>query len=201
MSGYVNLKNINYNGTIEEIPCIDATKKVLEGLGELVPPDQFDSTKIIFRNILKDPQTNRTIIIPEKETEGNFDVWEGRTGIIHAENKAVESGRYSVAHQYPKDRYKFVFREVNYHPEGSQLIMPSDSDPFILILGDTLKNLKAYSFDGSHGFHIYPGVWHQPPIIHYSGRVTFRNKQAATHLCVLYDSLKEDNKLLSFSYV
>jgi len=200
MSGYADLTKIKLDEVkIEEIPCVDATAETLRGLGELVSFDNFESTKIIFTSTLKDSRTNKPVIIPENETSGKFHVWTSY-GIVHAENTAVDSGLYSVAIQHPKNKYRFIIREINYHPEGSQLVMSLDGDPFILILGNTLENIKAYSFDGSQGFHIYPGIWHQPPIIHYPERITFLDKQAATHLCVLHDFFTEENKVLSFSY-
>ena len=198
MSGYANLREFTKNSPTVEIPCVDATPKSLNGLGRIINPSDFKSHKVTYTH-MKDHVTGRLLIIPREETEGKFYVWQ-ENGFSFARNEAVGSGLYTVAKVDVDNPYKFYFREVNYHPECTQIVIPEEKSPFIMILGTSPESLKAYIFDGSCGFEIFSGIWHQPPVLHYTGRLTFLNKQAKSHICVVYDSVKEHGYWLSFSY-
>ena len=186
MSGYANFNNLTEQSKIREIPLIKATPENTKLLGSYV--DDFDEQKVTFETLF-DPKTCRPYIIPKEVTEGKFDVW--NTGVIsHAENHAVGSGLYNVAKLMDNKMY---VREVNYHPEGSQIVFPEDKKPFVMILGTKILNISAYMFDGTKGFEIDAGIWHQPPVLLERERMTFKNKQPKSHICVLYDSVMEDN--------
>jgi hypothetical protein len=163
-----------------------------------VTPSEVETYRVTFAD-MKDARTGRVLTIPRDEAVGKFDVWQ-ENGFCHAENHAVKSGLYTVAKVDDADPYKFYFRELNYHPDGTQMVVPLDKSPFIMLLGSSPSSLKAYIFDGTHGFDIFPGVWHQPPLLHYEGRMTFANKQAASHICAVYDSVKETGTWLFFEY-
>jgi len=196
MSGYASFDNFHTTGTLIEIPCIDATPETLKGLGHIVK--NFEDCPVMFKD-MTDSVNGLPLIIPRKEAVGNFEVWQ-KDGYSYAENHAVGSGLYTVAKVDEKDLYKFYIREVNYHPETSQVVFPVEKSPFILVLGTQTDKLKAFVFDGSCGFSISPRVWHQPPILHYYGNLTFQNKQAESHICVLHDSVKSSNVWYTFSY-
>lgn len=198
MSGYASFSEFSTK-YIMDIPCIDVedNKELLKDLGTFVAKKDFN-TPIIY-NDLWDSKTNRKMIIPKKEAIGKFDVWQ-KEGFSFAENHAVGSGLYTVAKVDEKNPYRFYFREVNYHPESSQMVIPEEDSPFVLILGKDPRQLKAFVFNGTCGFHISPGIWHQPPILHYEGKISFNNKQAESHICVVYDSVKEDGYWLGFTY-
>jgi ureidoglycolate hydrolase len=165
----------------------------MKHLGEFVEPSKFHESKVTYVNPV-DKRTGREMIVPRKETVGKFDVWNDN-GTCHAENHAVNSGLYNVAKLVDNSYY---FREVNYHPECSQIVCPDEKNPFILILGVSHDDLGAYMFDGTMGFAIAPGIWHQPPITTLGKRTTFNNKQAESHICVLYDSVQEDKRWMKF---
>jgi hypothetical protein len=192
MSGYADL-NIECDKG-KQIPFVVATSDNTRHLGTFVSTSDFENTALIYKNTLYEKDSTRPIIIPQKEVTGEFLVWESEN-IMCAENKAVGSGMYTVA---KRNNDVVYIREANYHPESSQLVCPVARTPFVLVLGSTIDNLTAYYFYGDSGFHINPGVWHQPPINLQPGTITFKDKQAMTHLCVLYDSIIENNRWLYF---
>lgn len=198
MSGYASFDNFSQECTVVQIPCVEATLKSIEGLGKFVSKEELKNHTVTFSEV-KDARTQRFLEVPRVETEGKFNVWQ-KKGFSFAENHAVESGLYTVAKMDDKNPYKFYFREVNYHPDGTQLVFPEDGSPFILILGSSPEELKALIFDGSCGFDIFPGIYHQPPVLHYFGAVTFFNKQPKSHICSVYDSVEENGYWWSFEY-
>jgi hypothetical protein len=173
-------------------------------MGNLVDDFDREKCKLVqwpkssFRTVMKD--TGYSPI-----TEDKFHIWwEGDKA--HGENLAVDSGKYTVGMLDPRNPQYLLTREMNYHPDGSQIFYPEQREPFIMILGIPGDNIElenkakdghwrgkfaAFYFDGSKGVHLYPSVWHQPPIS-LTAQQVFRNKQAATHACVGYDSIREE---------
>jgi ureidoglycolate hydrolase len=199
MNTYTGFENFSLNTPIGEIECIEANPIVLKELGEMILPSEFDNKKLTF-NEVKDASTNRPMVITQKETIETFHVCQYK-GYILSQNHTIKSNIYTVAKLDNINPYKFYIREVYYHPECSKIIMSKNEDPFILVLGKTPRSLKAYIFNGSSGFSIFPGIWHQSPIIHYTGKVEFLHKQGDSRISVIYDSMKEHKKWMSFSYI
>ena len=58
--------------------------------------------------------------------------------------------------------------------------------------GDDVKpeDFVAFHFDGRHGVHIDPGVWHQP-VFPVGERATFDDRQGKVHACVAVDFVSE----------
>ncbi len=64
----------------------------------------------------------------------------------------------------PRDQV--LLWHMNYHPDGGQLFWPLTRQPFIVpvaLPGDNFAPGKAVAFwcDGSRGFYIHPGIWHE----------------------------------------
>ena len=77
---------------------------------------------------------------------------------------------------------------INYHPDGGQVFASRHRRPFLLLLappGDDVapEDCVALHSDGSVGFHIDPGVWHQAPFT-LAGDDVFDNKQGRVHAVV-----------------
>lgn len=212
MSGYAEYSKNNLdNQNIIDLPLIIATDYSLAGLGYIV--EDYDDSKVdlvqwpkyIGKRKLEKGTGYSTV------SEGTFRTW-WKDDVSHAENHTVNSGCYKVS-MYHKNR--FITREMNYHPEGGQIIFPKEKKPFIVFLGTlgddiyynpdisvisgTKRSINnkffAFYFDGSKGLHINTGVWHQPPIpvSRDDSGLEFFDKQGSVHGCVLYDSLSEHN--------
>ena len=184
-----------------DVPVRKATEFTLRGLGQLV--QNYDEATVT--QVQWPPRGTRSVCSGTGlggVTEGEFSFWwEG--DMLLAKNAAV-GGSYKVCRSetipdgLSTIRYAYT-REANYHPDGGQIIYPNEKVPFYLLLapeGDdvTPKSFKAFYFDGTCGFQIAPGVWHQPAIP--VRDTTFRNKQGSIHACVAYDSKDEHNMLL-----
>lgn len=213
MSGYAEYDlpdefNIGY------LPTVVATNHSLRNLGNLV--DDFDDEKVIIE---KWPLNGPRKLMPRTGlgpvTQGDFRVW-WEDDLLHGENHSVESGLYNIARVHPKDKDILLTREMNYHPDGGQVIFPKERKPFLVLLGnqgddiqwDLHKSLgvpgyqvtkfACFYFDGSKGLHIHPNVWHQPPIP-LTEELEFKDKQGAVHGCVGYDSVKEHDLWMAFN--
>ncbi len=93
------------------------------------------------------------------------------------------------------DRTRIYVREANYHPDGSQVFFPRDSQPFIALLakpGDDIKpeDFIAFHCDGTFGINLLPGVWHQP-VFPLADHVVFDDKQGKVHACIAVDFVIE----------
>jgi len=112
-----------------------------------------------------------------------------------------------VTGRLDKSRDHVLVRDANYHPDGGQVFFPPPGGrPYVLLLasadrGDDVRpeHFRAFHFDGSAGFQIAPGVWHNAPYFPRptsGGRgdemeMTFRNKQSSVYACVLTDVVRE----------
>ena len=70
-------------------------------------------------------------------------------------------------HEDTESRVGVVTREANYHPDGGQIVCPTDQSPFVALLAlpkddVTPGDFVAFYCDGSFGIHINANVWHQP---------------------------------------
>jgi len=213
MSGYADYDNIDLDTEkVINLPLVIATEESLAGLGRLVPNFEDEEVDLVqwpkkgFRDLER--KTGFTPI-----TEGTFRTWwDGQ--MAHAENHSVESGKYNVAidisTENANEQLSLLTREMNYHPDGGQVIFPKEKKPFLVFLGvpgDMIQigkkvegymcvKFAAFYFDGFHGLHINPNVWHQPPVP-LANSLEFHDKQGAVHGCVAYDSVKENKVWLS----
>jgi hypothetical protein len=85
-------------------------------------------------------------------------------------------------------REQILVSLINYHPDGGQVFASRHRRPFLLLLappGDGVKaeDCVALHSDGSVGFHIDPGVWHQAPFT-LAQEDVFENKQGRVHAVV-----------------
>jgi len=162
----------------------------VDGLGELV--DSFRDTPLCTRVSFVHPDHPELPTLWDgRETEGLFAVWwandpsGGR--VARGLNSAVDSSLYTVARATPSGLW--LCAEVNAHLDASQLLYPVNRAPFVLTLGRTPDTVKAYVFDGSCGFSIAPGVFHNPAVP-VDGPVIFQNRQGLSHPCTLYNHLE-----------
>ena len=134
--------------------------------------------------------------------EGHFTVfWDGT--YVRGRNDAVArtyvTGRLP-ANTKPGERESVLVRDLNYHPDGSQVFYPTKPTPYVMLMappGDdvTLDDFVAFYFDGSFGFHIKANVWHQSPYP-LDDEAVFANKQGKVHGCVDVDTAEEFGKYL-----
>ncbi len=185
------------------VPLLAATAETLQGYGRLVA--DFVRAEV---TIVTWPQPGWRSIVPGTGNEGGTveDSFEmvRRGEIQHAVNHAV--GRSYVTGWFadpanaaedraPADTSRIFTHEANYHPDGGQIFFPRDKAPFVALLakaGDdvTPEDFRAFSFDGSFGLHIDPGVWHQP-MFPLGPRAAFDDKQGRVHACIAVDFVTE----------
>ena len=133
---------------------------------------------------------------------GDFDLhWQGKELKLDWKIEEAKANNYGVRGNYTVGVLAedlpntFLVREAGYHPDGGQVTMPTDGRSFIALMappGDDLtpEHFVAFFFDGSFGFQMFPGVWHQPPIPLATKQYYF-NKQGAIHACVQVDTVDE----------
>ncbi len=190
------------------VPLVRATPESLRGCGELVGDRRDFEVEIVpwplagWRKL--DPGTG----IEGGTTSGHFEfVWRG--DLLYGRNEAVD-GHYlfgwscdpeaASAENPAPDRSQILLWHANYHPDGGQLFYPLDGCPFVTIAappGDDIspESFTAFYFDGSQGFYIHPGVWHEAIIpLRDSGR--FYDEQGRVHGRVSCNFAKEFGVLL-----
>ena len=184
-------------------PLVRATPESLNGYGHLV--ENFATGKV---TIVTWPQPGWRPIVDGTGNEGGvvedtFEM-ERRGQIQYAVNHAVDR-RYVTGwfddpataseHAAPKNPRLLYTHEANYHPDGGQIFFPRTGAAFVALLakpGDDVKpeDFVAFHFDGRHGVHIDPGVWHQP-VFPVGERATFDDRQGKVHACVAVDFVSE----------
>jgi ureidoglycolate lyase len=186
-----------------EVPLIRATEESVKGYGCLVQdPNELEI------EITRWPQQGWRPIDEGTGDEGGWVEgtfkcnWAG--DVLYGENDAVK-GRYvlgwSVDPQSaqtdretaPRDRV--LLWHMNYHPDGGQLFSPFENKPFVLPLappGDDLTPEKVVAFwcDGSKGFYIHAGIWHEG-IFPVEREQRFLDRQGKVHARVSADIGKE----------
>ncbi len=177
------------------IPVVKGTAESLQGYGRIV--EDKDSAIV---DIVTWPALGWRKVVPGTGNEagtskGLFEMhWEG--DYCYATNHAIKAKYLTAWSCYPTEakhdstapRRLIITHEANYHPDGGQFVYPLNKKPFILILalpGDDIspKDFVAFYFDGTAGFHINPGVWHQPafPL---EESLELYNEQGAVHACI-----------------
>jgi len=146
-------------------------------------------------------------VLSQLPVEGKFRMrWDG--DILYGSNLVVgvpfKLG-YPCARRTADGSQDYILvRDVNYHPDGSQVFFPPEGRPFVMLLaladfGDDIRpeHFRAFYFDGSTGFHIAPAVWHftpyfqPPPCTSEKDEMVFDNKQSSVYACVGADTVKE----------
>eukprot|EP00053_Salpingoeca_punica_P013246 m.119403 g.119403 ORF g.119403 m.119403 type:complete len:237 (-) comp16150_c0_seq1:2032-2742(-) len=215
-SGHASYKELEYQQVpehrIHQVPLVRATPESTRGFGTMFPYDQYDEQKVEIvpwprpagaRPIDAGSGVNGGVV------EGQFlFAWDEK--YLHARNFAV-GGDYitgSLVKHSPdgKRREAVLVREANFHPDGGQVVAPMQKgDEFILLLAKPTENITpanfvAFYFDGSMGFQISPGTWHQPayPL---ADAAQFKNKQGRVHACVTFDSVSEFDKWMEIPLI
>lgn len=180
---------------IVDVPVVDATPESTKGYGVILKREGDHEVEIAPWP----QQTERPVIKGDEgcTVEGTFTMeWVGRRCL--AINNAV-GAQYITGLVYREN--DILTHEANYHPDGSQNIFPISPDPFVLMLskkessriGDIgPEDFKAFRFDGTKGFSIHPGVWHQPAYPLWRSRsMRFSDEQGAVHACVPVNFVRE----------
>jgi len=182
-----------------DVPLIEATAQSAKGYGYLV--DDPDDCEI---EIVTWPAQGWRPVDQETGNEGGFveGIFRGdwRGDVLMGTNDAV-GGHYvlgwSTDPQNADSDRQTVTRErvllwhLNYHPDGGQLFYPMDKKPFVVPLalpGDDLTPDKVVAFwcDGSQGFYIHPGIWHEG-IFPVENEQRFLDRQGRVHARISCD--------------
>jgi hypothetical protein len=184
---------------LHEVPLIEATPESLEGYGYLVDHPEDCEIEIVrwpaqgWRPVDEDTGDEAGWV------EGTFSsTWKG--DVLYGINDAV-GGHYvlgwSTDPQSAQTERQTVPRErvllwhLNYHPDGGQLFMPLDGQPFVFpaaLPGDDITPDKVVAFhcDGSKGLYIHPNIWHEGVFAVNDGQ-RFLDRQGRVHARVSCD--------------
>ena len=189
---------------LHDVPLIVATDESVRGYGALVEhPDDIEI------EIVRWPATGWRQVDEDSGdeagwVEGTFHgAWQG--DVLFGRNDAV-SGHYvlgwsttdpaaSRTDRQTVGREKAVLWHLNYHPDGGQLFFPKDKSPFVVpvaLPGDDLavEQVIAFWCDGSRGFYIHPGIWHDG-IFPVSDQQRVLDRQGRVHARVSCDLASE----------
>ena len=204
----VELGDITYRPTrgarrLHRIEIVDATEANLKGYGCLVEASHSFPIEIVrwpaqgWRPIDAGSGDQGGV------TEGLFEfAWRGET--LYARNNAVGDAYLfgwsawpeSAATEGPaRPRDRVLVWRANYHPDGGQLVWPTQGESFVVPLappGDdvTPESFTAFWCDGTCGLYVRPGVWHGPFVPH-ADAATFLDRQGRVHARVSVDFPKE----------
>jgi len=182
---------------IYDVPALPMTPDNVTGYGRIVT--DFDAAEVA---ITQWPAQGARPVAHGRGggvAEGPFEM-EWRSGVLHGRNRGVGGEHILGWSRHPDEagndkasgpRDRIFVREANYHPDGGQVFVSRGGHPFVMLLakpGDNIQptDFVAFHSDGSAGFHIDPGVWHQAALTAADADV-FDNKQGAVHACVLCD--------------
>ncbi|MCH9631640.1 MAG: Ureidoglycolate lyase [Chlamydiia bacterium] len=167
---------------IVDVPVVVATEENTKGFGNFVTDYENETVDIVQWPYFG----KRTITLGKGGgiVEGLFKIyWENN--LCYASNEAVNDS-YITGKAIG---CSILTHEANYHPDGSQIFFPKEKKPFILFLSKNKSDnispgdFVAFVFDGSMGFKIDAGIWHQPPFAG-ENSIVFQDKQGAVHACV-----------------
>jgi len=194
---------------LTDVPLIEATAKSVKDYGYLV--DDPDSCEI---EIVTWPAQGWRPVDQETGNQGGFveGVFRGewRGDVLMGTNDAV-GGHYvlgwSTDPQFASSESQTVARDqvllwhFNYHPDGGQLFFPLEKKPFVVpvaLAGDDLSPDKVIAFwcDGSQGFYIHPGIWHEG-IFPVEAEQDFLDRQGRVHARISCDIGEEFGVYLS----
>ncbi len=184
---------------IHQVPVKPMTPENARGLGRVI--DDFDGAEV---TIVAWPRRSWRAVTHGNEggvTQGAFKTaWRGEVLIGLSEAFEVDDFHTEYVLGWSRDparadprarrpvREQILVSLINYHPDGGQVFTSRHRRPFLLLLappGDDLtpEDCVALHSDGSVGFHIDPGVWHQAPFTLAEDDV-FDNKQGRVHAVV-----------------
>ena len=192
-----------------DVPLIEATADSVKDYGYLV--DDPDTCEI---EIVTWPAQGWRPVDQETGNQGGTveGVFRGewRGDVLMGSNDAV-GGHYvlgwSTDPQYASVETQTVGRDqvllwhFNYHPDGGQLFFPLEKKPFVVpvaLAGDDLSPDKVIAFwcDGSQGFYIHPGIWHEG-IFPVEDEQNFLDRQGRVHARISCDIGEEFGVYLS----
>jgi len=192
-----------------DVPLIEATAESVKGYGYLV--DDPDTCEI---EIVTWPAQGWRPIDQETGNQGGTveGIFRGewRGDVLMGSNDAV-GGHYvlgwSTDPQYASKETQTVSRDqvllwhFNYHPDGGQLFFPLEKKPFVVpvaLAGDDLSTDRIVAFwcDGSQGFYIHPGIWHEG-IFPVEDEQRFLDRQGRVHARISCDIGEEFGVYLS----
>jgi len=192
-----------------DVPLIEATAESVKGYGYLV--DDPDTCEI---EIVTWPAQGWRPIDQETGNQGGTveGIFRGewRGDVLMGSNDAV-GGYYvlgwSTDPQSASKETQTVARDqvllwhFNYHPDGGQLFFPLEKKPFVVpvaLAGDDLSTDRIVAFwcDGSQGFYIHPGIWHEGIFPVEDGQ-SFLDRQGRVHARISCDIGEEFGVYLS----
>jgi len=192
-----------------DVPLIEATADSVKGYGYLV--DDPDTCEI---EIVTWPAQGWRPIDQETGNQGGTveGIFHGewRGDVLMGSNDAV-GGHYVLGWSTdPQDastetqtvaRDQVLLWHFNYHPDGGQLFFPLEKKPFVVpvaLAGDDLSPDKVMAFwcDGSQGFYIHPGIWHEG-IFPVEDEQKFLDRQGRVHARISCDIGEEFGVYLS----
>ena len=184
---------------LHQVPVKPMTPANARGLGRVV--DDFDAAEVA---IVAWPQAGWRPVTRGKEggiTQGAFKAaWRGELLIGLSDSFEVDDFHTEYVLGWSRDpavadpdavapaREQILVSLINYHPDGGQVFASRHRRPFLLLLAPPSDDLRpedcvALHSDGSVGFHIDPGVWHQAPFT-LAQEDVFENKQGRVHAVV-----------------
>lgn len=192
------------------MPIVDATPDALRGYGTIVT-DWNHPIEIVRWPAQGWRPVDRDSGDEAGTKEGTFlSEWKG--DVLYGSNDAV-GGHYILAyatepteadesHRRPPRR--ILLWHANYHPDGGQLFVPLDGQPYLVPLalpGDDVKpeHFVCFRLTGTQGLYIHPNVWHEG-VFALSGRQRFYDKQGAVHARVSVDFPREFQCLLEAAW-
>ncbi len=192
-----------------DVPLLEATAESVKDYGYLV--DDPDTCNI---EIVTWPAQGWRPVDQETGNQGGTveGVFRGewRGDVLMGSNDAV-GGHYvlgwSTDPQYASVESQTVARDqvllwhFNYHPDGGQIFFPLEKKPFVVpvaLAGDDLSPDKVIAFwcDGSQGFYIHPGIWHEG-IFPVEDEQDFLDRQGRVHARISCDIGEEFGVYLS----
>ena len=197
---------------IHSVPVKPMTPENARGLGRVI--DDFAAAEVA---IVRWPQLGWRQVKRGDEggiTQGAFKVaWRGELLMGLSDSFEVDNFHTEYVLGWSRDpaeadplavepqRQRILVSLMNYHPDGGQVFASRHRRPFLLLLappGDDLtpEDCVALRSDGSVGFHIDPGVWHQAPFT-LADEDVFDNKQGRVHAVVECDFPEETGVFLS----
>ena len=184
---------------IHPAPVKPMTPENAVGLGRVI--DDFEAAEVA---IVRWPQAGWRAVKRGDEggiTQGAFKAaWRGELLMGLSDSFEVDNFHTEYTLGWSRDpaeadphaidprRERILVSLMNYHPDGGQVFASRHRRPFLLLLappGDDVKpkDCVALRSDGSLGFHIDPGVWHQAPFT-LAAEDVFDNKQGRVHAVV-----------------
>ena len=192
-----------------DVPLIEATADSVKGYGYLV--DDPDTCEI---EIVTWPAQGWRPIDQETGNQGGTveGIFRGewRGDVLMGSNDAV-GGHYVLgwstdpqsasAETQTVSRDQVLLWHFNYHPDGGQLFFPLEKKPFVVpvaLAGDDLSTDRIVAFwcDGSQGFYIHPGIWHEG-IFPVEDEQSFLDRQGRVHARISCDIGEEFGVYLS----